>query len=174
MQYLTVYAVILVLSTLATIVRSLWSVAGGARCANIMFKHMTARVLRAPMSYFETTPLGRVLNRFTHDVEVLDIELSVSMTGLMISFSWLVSSVVVMVRALMVLLLLLVPRLLHSACRPFNLFISGGSSAMDPFGHNAGICRLFQHPTLLPNERSGSSTPGCHVEKSDTSQPCRR
>jgi ABC-type multidrug transport system fused ATPase/permease subunit len=72
-------------------------VAGGARCANTMFRAMTSRVLRAPMSYFETTPLGRIVNRFTYDVEVLDIELSVSMTGLMISSSWLASSVVVMV-----------------------------------------------------------------------------
>ena len=65
-----------------------------------MFRALTKRVLRARMSYFETTPLGRIVNRFTYDVEVLDIELSVSMTGLMISWSWLMSSVVVMVRLL--------------------------------------------------------------------------
>jgi len=50
---------------------------------------------------FETVPLGRILNRFTYDVEVLDIELSVTMTGLMVSFSWLLSSVVVMVRSVL-------------------------------------------------------------------------
>jgi ABC-type multidrug transport system fused ATPase/permease subunit len=42
--------------------------------------------------------LGRILNRFTYDVEVLDIELSVSMAGLMISSSWLVAAIIVMVR----------------------------------------------------------------------------
>ena len=71
--------------------------AGGAKCAEAMFSAMSLRVLRAPMSYFETTPLGRILNRFTYDVEVLDIELSISMAGLMISLSWLLSSIVVMV-----------------------------------------------------------------------------
>ena len=58
---------------------------------------MANRVLRAPMNYFETTPLGRILNRFTYDVEVLDVELSVSMTGLVVSCSWLISAVVVMI-----------------------------------------------------------------------------
>jgi len=73
-------------------------VAGGARCAEKMFKAMTKRVLRAPMSYFDTTPLGRILNRFTYDVEVLDIELSIAMVGILISISWLVASIIVMVR----------------------------------------------------------------------------
>ena len=51
-------------------------VLGGARCAEKLFDRMTLRVLQAPMSYFNTTPLGRILNRFTYDTEVLDIEVS--------------------------------------------------------------------------------------------------
>lgn len=93
-----VYNAIIILSIIATALRSQWAVAGGARCAEKMFLLMTDRVLRAPLSYFETTPLGRILNRFTYDVEVLDIELSVSMAGIMIAASWFVASIIVMVR----------------------------------------------------------------------------
>ena len=65
------YVVILAISSVATIVRSQIIIMAGARCAEKLFLDMTNRVIRAPMSYFETTPLGRILNRLTYDVEIV-------------------------------------------------------------------------------------------------------
>ena len=33
---------------------------------------MLEQILRSPMTFFDTTPLGRVLNRFSKDVDVCD------------------------------------------------------------------------------------------------------
>ena len=36
---------------------------------------MLERVLQAPMAFFDSTPLGRIMNRFSRDIETLDNQL---------------------------------------------------------------------------------------------------
>jgi ATP-binding cassette subfamily C (CFTR/MRP) protein 2 len=69
---------------------------GGARAAGNIFLDMTWRVMRAPMVFFETTPLGRITNRFTFDAETVDNTLVQSLNGMVASSMWICSSVVVM------------------------------------------------------------------------------
>ncbi|KAJ2446736.1 hypothetical protein GGF42_005616 [Coemansia sp. RSA 2424] len=44
-------------------------------CSKALHGKALQRVLRAPMAFFDTTPLGRILNRFTRDVDSLDLAL---------------------------------------------------------------------------------------------------
>lgn len=92
-QYLKVYATLIAVSFLATAIRSEWAVTGGGRATRNVFSAMLASVLKAPMSYFETVPMGRILNRFTFDTDINDVTLTQVMSMFMISCSWYVAGV---------------------------------------------------------------------------------
>ena len=62
-EYITTYLIILLCSCIMTILRTNWIIQGGARGASRLFKLMLSNVLYAPMSYFDTTPIGRIMNR---------------------------------------------------------------------------------------------------------------
>ncbi|ANB14688.1 ATP-binding cassette glutathione S-conjugate transporter YCF1 [Sugiyamaella lignohabitans] len=44
----------------------------GLKAAEVLHDNMAQMVLRSPMSFFEQTPLGQILNRFTTDINEID------------------------------------------------------------------------------------------------------
>lgn len=72
-RYLGIYFALGVGSALSTLIQTviLWvfcTIHGSKYLHNLM----TDAVLRAPMSFFETTPIGRILNRFSNDIYKVD------------------------------------------------------------------------------------------------------
>lgn len=108
-KFIAYYAVILIISFAATIFRSQWIIQGGRRVSERLFYSMTTSIARAPMSYFETTPIGRILNRLTYDIEILDISLSTSMTVLMTASGWFITGLVIQISILPYNICVLVP-----------------------------------------------------------------
>lgn len=56
---------------------------GNIRAGKVLHYDLLTNVLASPMSFFDTTPLGRTINRFGKDLDVVDVTLP------MIFHSWL-------------------------------------------------------------------------------------
>ena len=53
----------------------------GLRAAHVLHNEIVHAVLRLPMAFFDTTPIGRLLNRFSKDIDTLDNTLPFNLRG---------------------------------------------------------------------------------------------
>ncbi|ODA84061.1 hypothetical protein RJ55_02579 [Drechmeria coniospora] len=74
--YIGIYASLGVLQALLMFLFSVLLSILGTTSSKVMLRRAVTRVLRAPMSFFDTTPLGRITNRFSRDVDVMDNNLT--------------------------------------------------------------------------------------------------
>ncbi|KXN67697.1 P-loop containing nucleoside triphosphate hydrolase protein [Conidiobolus coronatus NRRL 28638] len=63
--YLGVYAVFVICFTLGVLTRGLFFAYEGAKKAHVLHDDMFRSVMRAPMGFFDTTPIGRILSAFS-------------------------------------------------------------------------------------------------------------
>ncbi|CAO3660699.1 unnamed protein product [Umbelopsis vinacea] len=74
--YLTVYVLISFGAIVISLFRSLIQYYGSLRASRLIFHKLLISVCHAPMRFFDTTPVGRILNRFSKDMETIDASLS--------------------------------------------------------------------------------------------------
>ena len=90
------YAALAALNILGSFGRMHLMAAFASGASARLFDRALWAVLRSPMRFFDTTPLGRVLSRLSFDVDVLDSKMLGPMSGSLASSAWLASAVVVM------------------------------------------------------------------------------
>ncbi|KAN0068424.1 P-loop containing nucleoside triphosphate hydrolase protein [Elaphomyces granulatus] len=69
----------------------------GTNASKTMLQRAVTRVLRAPMSFFDTTPLGRITNRFSKDVHAMDNDLVDAMRIYAITVTLIVSVIALII-----------------------------------------------------------------------------
>jgi ATP-binding cassette subfamily C (CFTR/MRP) protein 1 len=89
-QYLGVYFAIFLSNGIAIFFRSLIIYFFLVRAAKNLHEALLARVMKFPMAFYDTTPSGRIINRFSRDTETVDIVLP----GIIIQFLGCITSII--------------------------------------------------------------------------------
>ncbi|PNF24808.1 hypothetical protein B7P43_G15136 [Cryptotermes secundus] len=70
--YLGVYGALGAGQVIAVLISSMYLALGTLLAATYLHSQMLSHVLTNPLSFFDTTPTGRILNRFSKDIDTLD------------------------------------------------------------------------------------------------------
>ena len=114
-KFLGVYALINLSSAVANFGRMVFLVVIGLRASRSLFDGLLAVVLRAPMSFYDTTPVGRIMNRFSKDIYTVDEALMSTMRTYLQTFFNVISTIVVISAITPVFTLCLIPIILYYA-----------------------------------------------------------
>ncbi|KEH33999.1 multidrug resistance protein ABC transporter family protein [Medicago truncatula] len=106
---MVVYVSLAVGISFTTFARAGLVVIAGYKAATMLFNQMHLSFIRAPMSFFDATPSGRILNRASTDQSAIDIRVPNVAWGFTYSLVQLLGTVVVMSQVAWQVLIVLIP-----------------------------------------------------------------
>uniref|UniRef100_A0A673J3E3 ATP-binding cassette sub-family C member 10 n=1 Tax=Sinocyclocheilus rhinocerous TaxID=307959 RepID=A0A673J3E3_9TELE len=107
--YMTVYGSLAAANTVFTAARAFLFAYGAICAATVVHKRLLSSVLKATMTFFDITPLGRILNRFSSDIYSVDDSLPFVLNILLANVFGLLGMLVVMSYGMPWVLLPLLP-----------------------------------------------------------------
>ncbi|KAG5868321.1 hypothetical protein JTB14_015233 [Gonioctena quinquepunctata] len=108
-SYLKIYVEFACLNTLFTLIRSFVFAYGGVMAATKFHKLLLKSVMRGSSSFFDVTPAGRIMNRFSSDTYTVDDSLPFILNILLAQFFSLLGALVITVYGLPWICLVLLP-----------------------------------------------------------------
>jgi len=78
--YIGIYALFGLMGVLGLTFRSIFIAIHRLRASKKLHDELVERIMRAPVAFFDVTPIGRILNRFAADMDKVDLELTQSLS----------------------------------------------------------------------------------------------
>jgi ATP-binding cassette subfamily C (CFTR/MRP) protein 1 len=78
-MYLGIYGALGLIQSISIMIATTLLAIFTLNAAIKLHQSMLMRILKSPMSFFDTTPLGRILNRFSKDIDVVDNSIPMTM-----------------------------------------------------------------------------------------------
>ncbi|ESQ55603.1 hypothetical protein EUTSA_v10024220mg [Eutrema salsugineum] len=107
--YLMVLCIFCIINSILTLVRAFSFAFGGLKAAVRVHSALICKLVNAPTQFFDQTPSGRILNRFSSDLYTIDDSLPFILNILLANFVGLLGIVVVLSYVQVLFLFLLLP-----------------------------------------------------------------
>ncbi|KFP85745.1 Canalicular multispecific organic anion transporter 1, partial [Acanthisitta chloris] len=85
------------------------SAQGAMRASRVMHQQLLSNILRVPMSFFDTTPTGRIVNRFAKDIFTIDETIPMSFRSWLSCFMAIISTLLMISLATPFFALIIIP-----------------------------------------------------------------
>lgn len=74
------------LAVVSTVVTNISLNLGTVKASNGLYQLINSRIFRNPIRLFDTTPIGRILNRVSKDIDTIDNELPMTLSSSSVTF----------------------------------------------------------------------------------------
>ncbi|NXK78360.1 MRP2 protein, partial [Amazona guildingii] len=82
---------------------------GAVRASRVMHQQLLSNILRAPMSFYDTTPMGRIVNRFAKDIFTIDETIPMSFRSWLSCLMGIISTLLMITLATPFFALIIIP-----------------------------------------------------------------
>ncbi|XP_042477786.1 ABC transporter C family member 3-like [Macadamia integrifolia] len=150
-----IYIALTLGSSLCTFIRSMLTVITGYKTSTLLFNKMHLCIFRAPQSFFDSTPSGRILNRVSIDQSAVDTSIPHKFEELLISVIKFLGTIAVMSQVAWQMLIIFIPMIV--ACIWYQQYYI---SAARELSRLTGVCQgpITQH---FVESSLGSTTIRC-------------
>lgn len=108
-ERLTVYGILGFIQNIFFFVNWIFLANGTVRSSIKLHRELLKRIMRSPMRFFDTTPLGRIVNRFSKDIDMVDSGIPYAIENVVYCFLHVISVLLMIIIQIPALILVAIP-----------------------------------------------------------------